>query len=116
MADSAFTPNEAKGVVRIPDLWRILRLYGNPGESCRCPFHEDHKVSFRITNHGGEWKCSAGCGSRCAVVFLKRALKVSSPRASATLVHLAMATLANLVKLERPSEIRMSGSSQPAKE
>lgn len=68
-----FTLAEAKQRFRIPDLWRHLKLPGEPGTSCHCPFHRDSSASFSVFAQGLRWKCFAGCGCGDAITLLQLA-------------------------------------------
>ena len=46
---------DAKERLLIPELWRILDIPGTPSKSCRCPWREDHKPSFSVSDNGLLW-------------------------------------------------------------
>lgn len=47
---------DAKAALTIPDVWSRLSLQGEPSESCRSPFREDHSPSFSVYENGTRWK------------------------------------------------------------
>ena len=64
---------DAKTQLRIPDVWRLCALPGEPRKSCRCPFHDDRSASFSVSPDGLLWNCFAGCGGGDVVDFFQRA-------------------------------------------
>ena len=46
----------AKEKLRIPELWRLLGLPGEPKALCHSPFRKDHHPSFSIFDEGRQAK------------------------------------------------------------
>jgi hypothetical protein len=80
---------EAKQGLRIPDVWRLCALPGQPRKSCRCPFHDDDSASFSVSPDGLLWNCFAGCGGGDAVDFLQRVRRLSRADACREFLRLA---------------------------
>ena len=80
---------ETKQRLRIPDLWRILDLPGTPSKSCRCPWREDNKPSFSVSDDGMLWNdFTTGTGGD-AVDFLRLATGLSEKEACRKFIELA---------------------------
>ena len=80
---------EAKQRLTVHDLWAHFGFAGEPGKSCRCPFHEDKGPSFSLTEDGLLWNCFAGCGGGDAVDFFT--LATGLPHAEACRAFLRLA-------------------------
>jgi hypothetical protein len=80
---------EAKNRLRIPELWRLCGLPGEPRKMAICPFHPDRSPSFSIYDEGRHWKCFSGCGGGSAVDFIQKARGLSLRDACRELVRLA---------------------------
>jgi hypothetical protein len=79
--------------LRIPELWRILGLPGEPPErdkTVRSPFRVDRHPSFSIFDNGRRWK-DHGTGERGsdAAGFLAKARGISNEEACRELIRLA---------------------------
>jgi hypothetical protein len=81
----------AKDRIRIPELWRILNLPGEPPEknSCRSPFRPDKNPSFSIFGDGRRWKDFASDAGGDAVDFIMQARGCSKADALRELLSLA---------------------------
>lgn len=66
------TLTEAKQTLRIPELWRLFNLSGDPSKSCRSPFRDDRNPSFSVYKDGLEWKDFSTGEAGDAVDFLAR--------------------------------------------
>lgn len=86
------TIQEAKDRLRIPELWPILNLEGEPSSSCPCPLHSDRRNSFSVFDDGRRFKCHAGCGAGDAPEFLRLARNLSEREACREFIQLAGGT------------------------
>jgi len=68
---------DAKQRLRIPELWRLLNLPGQPGKSCRAPWRDDHNPSFSVFDDGLRWRDFAADEGGDAIDFLARARGLS---------------------------------------
>jgi hypothetical protein len=71
----------AKQRLRIPDLWRLLHLPGQPRASCRSPFRDDKRASFSIFDEGRQAKDHGTGEDFDAPAFLAKALGLSAGQA-----------------------------------
>ncbi|HWB02465.1 MAG TPA: CHC2 zinc finger domain-containing protein [Verrucomicrobiales bacterium] len=85
--------NEAKDRLRIPELWRLLQLPGNPPQrgagGCVSPFRADRHPSFSIFDEGRMWKDHATGDGGDAVHFLMHAEQTDRRTALRRLLDLA---------------------------
>ena len=80
----------AKARLRIPELWTRYTLPGKPAKSCRCPFHDDRKNSFSITQDGLLWNCFGQCAvGGDAVDFVARVCRLDRKTAFKTFLKMA---------------------------
>ena len=81
--------SDAKALVRIPDLWTRYNLPGTPSKSCRCPWREDHKPSFSVSEDSLLWHdFSTGEGGD-AIDFLTRITGLDKKVACRTFLEIA---------------------------
>jgi len=80
---------EAKERLRIPDLWALLNLPGKPAKPFRCPWREDRKPSFSITEDGKLWHDFATGEGGNAIAFFARATGLSTKTACRKFLELA---------------------------
>ena len=52
MNSRSLTLEEAKGRVNIHFLWEKFNVAGKPSKSCKCPWREDRKPSFSVSDDG----------------------------------------------------------------
>lgn len=83
------TIHEAKDRLRIPALWRMLNLEGEPDSSCPCPLHLDRRNSFSVWEDGRRFKCHSGCGAGDAPELLRLARNLSERDACREFIRLA---------------------------
>ena len=62
---------------RIPELWQMLGLAGEPATACRSPFREDHNPSFSVYDDGRKWKDFGTGEGGDAVDFVALALNLT---------------------------------------
>lgn len=79
----------AKDRLRLPELWRILNLPGEPGKSCRVPYREDRKASGSIRADGRQFHDFASGEDFDAVEFLARVQGITNGQAVRQFVELA---------------------------
>jgi hypothetical protein len=79
----------AKERLRIPELWRILRLEGEPGKICRSPFHEDRKPSFSVYDGGLRAKDFATGENFDGISFLAKVRGLSNGEATRAFLEIA---------------------------
>jgi hypothetical protein len=80
---------EAKARFTIPVLWRLFKLRGDPGSSCRSPFREDRSPSFSVSEEGQRW-IDFATGERGDVIdFLAKAKGISGAEAFVELRQMA---------------------------
>lgn len=87
------TIQDAKERLRIPALWSLLNLEGEPSSSCRCPLHQDRRNSFSVFDDGRRFKCHAGCGAGDAPELLRLARNLSERDACCEFIRLAGGTI-----------------------
>jgi hypothetical protein len=80
---------DAKDRLRIPELWRMLNLEGEPAKSCRCPLHADGSNSFSVFDDGLRFKCHTGCGAGDAPELLRLARNLPEREACREFIRLA---------------------------
>ena len=80
---------EAKDRLLIPELWRILDLPGTPSKSCRCPWREDHKPSFSVSDDGLLWNDFTTGQGGDAIDFLREATGLSKDAAFKKFMEMA---------------------------
>ena len=73
----------------IPEVWRRLRLKGQPGASCRSPFRPDKNPSFSISKDGRRWKDFATGAGGDVIDFLAAARQISTGEALRVFLELA---------------------------
>lgn len=98
----------AKARLRIPELWRLLCLPGEPGKSCRCPWRNDHNPSFSIFDDGTRWKDHGTGEHGDAIDFLAQARDLSNADAIREFKRLAGLP-------ESASTARSTGDSETSK-
>jgi hypothetical protein len=81
--------SEAKNLIRIPDLWKMLDLPGTPAKSCHSPFREDRTASFSVSPNGMLWNDFGTADSGDAVAFLQRARGLDRNEACREFLRLA---------------------------
>ncbi|MEM9160263.1 MAG: CHC2 zinc finger domain-containing protein [Verrucomicrobiota bacterium] len=81
--------DEAKERLRIPKLWKLLGLPGQPRESCHSPFREDKKASFSIYEEGRRYHDHATGEGGDAISFLSVTLDLSRNDACRRFMELA---------------------------
>ena len=82
---------EAKALLPIHDLWRILDLPGDPKVSCKSPFREDRKASFSVSADGmlfNDFGTRTGGGGD-AIDFLQLATGLSRSEACRAFIRMA---------------------------
>jgi hypothetical protein len=79
----------AKERLRIPELWRLLNLPGQPKASCRSPFRDDKRASFSIFDEGRQAKDHATGEDFDGPAFLAKALGLSTGEALERFVAMA---------------------------
>ena len=62
---------EAKARYRVPDMWQMLGLPGEPRRQCKSPLRDDHIPSFSIFDDGRAWK-DWGTGEGGDIIELAR--------------------------------------------
>ena len=80
---------EAKHRLRIPDVWQLLGLPGEPKASCKSPFREDRRASFSVSRGGLLFNDFATGDAGDAVDFLSLAKGLSRAEACKTFIALA---------------------------
>lgn len=83
------TITEAKERLTIHDLWRILDLPGKPGKSCRCPWREDRKPSFSVSDDGRLYNDFTKGEGGDGIDFLRNATELSGEAAFKKFIELA---------------------------
>jgi hypothetical protein len=86
------TLSEAKERLRIPDLWRILDLPGEPKVSCKSPFREDRHASFSVSPDGLLFNDFTTGDGGDAIDFLRIACGLSPEAACKRFIDLAGGT------------------------
>lgn len=90
MNDATDALSRAKDRLRIPELWRMLSLPGEPAKSCRSPLRaDDANPSFSVFNDGLLWKDHGTGEHGDAIDFLARARNLSLKDAIAEFKRLA---------------------------
>jgi hypothetical protein len=79
----------AKDKLRIPELWRLLELPGQPRKSCRSPFRKERNASFSIYDQGRRGKDFATGEDFDGPAFLAKARTLSIADALKAFVALA---------------------------
>jgi len=80
---------EAKQRLRIPDLWRHFGYPGRPKTSCPCPWRQDHKPSFSVSQDGLLWNDFGAGEGGDAIDFLQWASGLSKKDAFRKFLELA---------------------------
>ncbi len=83
------TLEAAKDRVTILDLWTKFNLPGTPSKSCRCPWREDRKPSFSVSNDGRLFNDFATGEGGDAVDFLAKITGLSCGSACRLLMDFA---------------------------
>lgn len=78
-----------KELLRIPAVWAILGLQGDPAPSCRSPFRPDRTPSFSIFDDGRQWKDFSTGEAGDVINFLARALDIDSRQATLRFIEMA---------------------------
>lgn len=78
MNSRSLTLEEAKERVNIPNLWDRFNLPGKPSKSCRCPWREDRKPSFSVSDDGKLFNDFATGEGGDAVDFLGKVARVAT--------------------------------------
>ena len=81
----------AKERLKIPELWHLLGLPGQPARSCKSPFRDDRKPSFSVYEEGKRFKDFAGPMGD-AIDFLAQARGVPNGAALQEFMRLAGGT------------------------
>jgi hypothetical protein len=81
--------DHAKDRLRIPELWRILKLQGDPARICHSPFREDLKPSFSVYDDGRQAKDFATGEHFDAIDFLGKARGITNGEAVLQFLELA---------------------------
>lgn len=79
----------AKNRLRIPELWRLLELSGEPARICHSPFREDRKASFSVYDDGRQAKDFATGDHFDAIDFLGKARGITNGEAVRQFLELA---------------------------
>jgi hypothetical protein len=79
----------AKDRLRIPELWRLLGLEGEPSKLCPSPFREDRKPSFSVYDEGRQAKDFSTGEHFDGISFLGKARGMSNGKAIRAFVELA---------------------------
>lgn len=79
----------AKDRLRIPELWRLLELSGEPSRICHSPFREDRKASFSVYDDGRQAKDFATGDHFDAIDFLGKARGIANGEAVRQFLELA---------------------------
>jgi len=100
--------DSAKERLRIPELWRILNLPGEPRKSCRSPFREDRRPSFSVYDEGRRAKDFSTGENFDAIAFFAKAQGLSKSEAIRRFVELATArpeALEPIIYHSKPAEV-----------
>lgn len=84
--------HEAKQRLPLPVLMRELGLGDHAKKSARCPFHEDRRNSFSVSQAPSglwRWKCFTGCGRGDEIDFVERCKNVSKGEAIKLFLEMA---------------------------
>lgn len=76
----------AIAAVSIEEIWRFLKLPGEPGRRCRSPFRDDKDPSFSIFKGGHHWRDFGTDESGDLVGFIVKAKRTSRSNACRWLV------------------------------
>lgn len=97
-----FSLADAKQRLLIPDLWRHFGFDGEPRQSCKSPFREDHKNSFSVSANGRLWHDFATGEAGDAVDFLQRATGLPTKEACRKFFELAGRHFTHAPRATRP--------------
>lgn len=92
MTISQITIPEAKERLRIPTLWKILNLSGEPPARdgvCRSPFRDDSSPSFSIYANGTRFKDHGTGDGGDAITFYAMARRIENREAVREFLALA---------------------------
>ncbi len=89
MSAHRMTIDEAKDRVTIPNLWERFNLPGKPAKSCRCPWREDRKPSFSVSEDGRLFYDFGSGEGGDAVDFLEKVARVDSGAACRMILDFA---------------------------
>lgn len=92
---------DAKERLRIPELWRILNLPGQPGAFCKCPWREERHASFSVSANGFLFNDFATGQGGDAIDFLMRATGLSREAACRKFIELAGGVQSPLPAIKR---------------
>jgi len=103
--------HNAKQRLPLPALMRELGFGGHANKSASCPFHEDKRNSFSVSqgpNGMWRWKCFTGCGSGDEIDFVAHCKNVSKGEAIKLFLEMA-----GVAQMRRPSPAQKSNNENP---
>lgn len=75
--------------LRIPEVWQVLGLEGQPSAKCRSPFRPDRTPSFSIFDGGRRWKDFGTGQSGDVIDFIATARQLSTAQALRQFLEMA---------------------------
>lgn len=81
--------SKAKDRLRIHEVWKRLKLPGDPSKSCESPFRSDDSPSFSISEDGLLWNDFGEATGGDAVDFLARAKNIDKAEAARRFIAMA---------------------------
>lgn len=98
------TIKAAKQKLRIPELWRLLGLPGEPKASCRSPFRDERHASFSIFADGQAARDHAMGENFDGPQFLAKVLGLPIEEAIARFVAMAGGQTTNYDSIASPKK------------